>query len=418
MERKDGNGAMRGLMQDVTAIVPTYNRARYLGECLEALVEQTTPPRQIIVVDDGSIDDTAAVVARWAGRIEYLAKENGGKSSALNLALSQATGAAIWIFDDDDVAEPDALAKLCAALAAHPEAGFAFGDYDNFTDIDGARRFTAAPPPIFEADDIHFALLERCFIFQPALLVRRACYEAVGSFDTGLIRAQDYEMILRLSRQTAGVHVPHILFHQRQHGEVRGTAAHAIDGEQIWERQKAFDAKVLESFYRANALADYLPRSAVRVVLSPRDEVSALLRRCAVMARKKLWDLAAADMASAATIATRAGIEAIAAADARALGRVFDEYSYARDRLDVDNPLLGRITTLPRGPFRASVRAALLWPLFRYVVQDARQGNLAGLSRHARLYLRLMDGKTPIHHALRLAGKGNATPTRAVHEAG
>jgi glycosyltransferase involved in cell wall biosynthesis len=389
--------------QDVTAIVPTYNRARYLGECLDALLAQTTPPREILVVDDGSTDDTAAIVAAYGRRIMYLRKENGGKSSALNLALTRATGAAIWIFDDDDVAEPGALAALCAALDSVPSAGFAFGGHDNFVDTPAGRRFIPAPSPHVDPDDLHCALLERCFIFQPALLVRRACYEAVGPFDTAFVRAQDYEMILRLSRHAAGVPVPRILFHQRQHAEMRGTAAHAIDGREVWERQKRFDAAVLEGAHRANSLADYLPRARQSAPLGPREQIDALLRRYAVMARKRLWALAVADLAQAADLARAYGIADVPPAETAMLRRVFDEFGYARDGLDTANPLLRQLDALPASPFPAAIRAALLWPLFRYALLAAWHRDGAAFRRHARLYRRFTDGRTLLRHATRLA---------------
>jgi len=409
-------------MQDVTAIVPTYNRARYLGECLTALIEQTTPPRQIIVVDDGSTDDTAAVTSAFAGRVEYLHKANGGKSSALNLALTQATGAAIWIFDDDDVADPDALRLLSNALTDNPEAGFAFGDHDNFmVDSTGDKRFIPAPRRPFDVDDLHCAIIERCFIFQPALLVRRRCYDEVGPFDTDLPRAQDYDMLLRLSRHAAGVHVPAILFHQRQHTDVRGTAAVSIRGEEIWERQKHFDALVLEKLYRYNSLSDYLPRSRQASELAPADRISALLRRAAGMARKKLWAIATADIDAAATLAKQHDIRTIGAADAALLTRVFDEFGYARDRLDPTNPLLQHVAALPSGPFRSSVMTALTWPVFRYALLSARHGNASDLIRHARLYARLMDGTTLPSHLRRVfskVGGSSKTPAARLSDAG
>ena len=71
----------------VSIIVPTFNRARYLPECLDCLLTQTLPPNEIIVVNDGSTDDTAQVVRPYLNRISYVEKENGGKSTALNLVM-------------------------------------------------------------------------------------------------------------------------------------------------------------------------------------------------------------------------------------------------------------------------------------------------------------------------------------------
>jgi len=406
-------------MQDVTAIVPTFNRARFLGECLDALIGQTAPPRQIIVVDDGSTDDTARVVAGFGDRVDYLRKENGGKSSALNLALAQATGAAIWIFDDDDIADPDALRRLSGALAADPGAGFAFGNHDNFrVDEDGRLSFIPVSPARFDLDDLHLAVLERCFIFQPALLVRRRCYDAVGPFDTGLPRAQDYEMLLRLTRHARGVHVPHILFHQRQHDHVRGPATLAIPGGEIWEKQKYFDALVLEKAHREEDLTDYLPRAARGTATpAPGDRVRALLRRAAVMARKKLWRLAGEDIDAAGMLAARHGIRAIGPAETALLSRVFDEFGYARDDLGPGNPLLRRAAALPRGPFRSALLAALSWSVFRYALLAARRGDAAGFLRHARLYAGLMDARTLPRHVSRLVGGARALTREAHHAA-
>ena len=99
----------------VSVIVPTFNRARYLPECLESLLAQTFPPTQIVVVNDGSTDDTASAVKPYLDRIEYIEKENGGKSSALNLVLPNIRNDYVWIFDDDG--DP------CPAPVPRPERG-------------------------------------------------------------------------------------------------------------------------------------------------------------------------------------------------------------------------------------------------------------------------------------------------------
>lgn len=114
---------------NVSVLVPTFNRENYLAECLDSLLAQSVPPLEIIVIDDGSEDGTAAVVARYGERIRYVRKENGGKPSAVNLGLSLARGDLIWIFDDDDVALPDAIETRLACLQQHPEAGFVFSPH-------------------------------------------------------------------------------------------------------------------------------------------------------------------------------------------------------------------------------------------------------------------------------------------------
>ena len=90
----------------VSIIVPTFNRARYLPECLDSLLAQTFPATEIIDVNDSSTDDTARVIRPYLDRITYVEKENGGKSTALNLVLPGIQSDYLWIFDDDDVALP------------------------------------------------------------------------------------------------------------------------------------------------------------------------------------------------------------------------------------------------------------------------------------------------------------------------
>ena len=103
-------------MSDVSVIIPTFNRARMLEECVASLLQQTRPPFEILIVDDGSTDDTAEVAQRMPALVRYLNKRNAGKPAALNFAIPHARGSWIWFFDDDDVALPRSIeARLHAA---------------------------------------------------------------------------------------------------------------------------------------------------------------------------------------------------------------------------------------------------------------------------------------------------------------
>lgn len=113
----------------VSVIMSTFNRAAFIGEALSALVNQTLPPRQILVVNDGSTDETESALAPFRDKITYLRQENKGKSAALNRALSLATEGFVWVFDDDDIPFSDALSRHMAALARHPDAGFTYSPY-------------------------------------------------------------------------------------------------------------------------------------------------------------------------------------------------------------------------------------------------------------------------------------------------
>lgn len=311
----------------VVAVVPTFNRVAYLPEAIQSILDQTRPPTKILVVDDGSTDGTADAVSAFGSRVDYLRKENGGKSSALNLALRSFGEELVWIFDDDDIAAPEALERMQAALAVAPEAGFAFGSYVIFEDDNGRRRMIDADFPSVDPDELSIALLQRCFVHQPGLLVRRACYDEVGLFDETLRRSQDYDMMLRLSRSFRGIEVQGPVFFQRRHAGVRGTTGYAVRASDVEATWKRYDKIIMRRVWDSWALGDFLPRRPVSETLTQRQRFSALLERCVAMGHSGLWDLAADDLREVATTARLGIIQSLTPAEARTAARLFDLWS-------------------------------------------------------------------------------------------
>lgn len=116
-----------------TVIIVTYNRASLIERALDSIAAQTLPPAEIIVVDDASTDDTAAVVARWAERntvpVRFIAAErNGGEGVVRNIGMKAATTPFIAFLDSDDEFRPDAMERLIAPLVADPSLVVSFGD--------------------------------------------------------------------------------------------------------------------------------------------------------------------------------------------------------------------------------------------------------------------------------------------------
>jgi glycosyltransferase involved in cell wall biosynthesis len=172
----------------VTVLIPTFNRAHLLVESLDSVLAQTRRPDQIIVINDGSTDDTLERLEPYRGDIEILNKDNAGKSAALNKALSVAKGDLIWVFDDDDIAEPDALEILLGLLDENPDADFAYGRHDRFeVRPDGRVKwkdtgYWRKSPP----EDFLFETLLDMFAHQPGMLVRKSLYIKAGAFDESL----------------------------------------------------------------------------------------------------------------------------------------------------------------------------------------------------------------------------------------
>jgi glycosyltransferase involved in cell wall biosynthesis len=112
----------------ITALIDTYNYARFIGNAIESVLAQDFPPEQmeVLVVDDGSTDNTREVVARFGARVRYLHKPNGGQASALNLGFAEARGEYVALLDADDVWLPGKLRRVVETFDAHPDAGMVY----------------------------------------------------------------------------------------------------------------------------------------------------------------------------------------------------------------------------------------------------------------------------------------------------
>jgi len=281
----------------VSVIVPTYNRGKYLRIALRSIISQTRPPEEIIVVDDGSTDDTHAIVAEFGPAVKYLRKINGGKSSALNAGLAAISHKLVWIVDDDDIVYPDALESLVGAFDL-ASADFVFGDFSTFK----ARRDRAGfkvqnvVSDTLAKDVLFVNALEKCFTFQPSMLVLASCYGALGGFDETLVRSQDYEMLIRLCGAFRGAYLPRIVFAQRQHEGLRGSAAAPVVASAVARVASQFDQASFRKIYRKYPLTSYLPIEIGRRRSEPQLNIDRLYVRALLMARKCLWDEAGADL--------------------------------------------------------------------------------------------------------------------------
>ncbi len=221
---------------EVTVIVPTFNRASYINECIDSLLAQSVPAREIIVVDDGSDDDTAARVARYGNRVRYVRKDNGGKPSAVNLALNQARGDWIWLFDDDDVASPDAIEARLSVLCRDPGLGFVYAPhYMGTSGPDGrivrGRVNDLSPPP---PEALHLTLMRSAFCSLSSVIFRRELSLQLGGLDPSLVAGEDYDFLIRLAGLARGAFCDRPVFIVRQHTGTRGPKS-----ERYAERDRA-----------------------------------------------------------------------------------------------------------------------------------------------------------------------------------
>jgi glycosyltransferase involved in cell wall biosynthesis len=199
----------------VTVVIPCYNQAHFLGEAVESVLSQTYPRHEIVVVDDGSTDDTAEVASRYQ-EVRLIRQENGGLSAARNAGLGQSRGEYVVFLDADDRLLPEALEVGVRELEAHPRSAFVFGRWNNIA-VDGSPRPTSHRP--HDERDHYLALLHSCHIRMHAVMYRSSIFDTVGGFDTSLSASEDYDLYLRITRDhPVHYHGEVVAEYRRRHG--------------------------------------------------------------------------------------------------------------------------------------------------------------------------------------------------------
>lgn len=289
----------------VTAIVPTYNREDYILECVHSLITQSHPLSEILVIDDGSTDNTRDLLLQYQykirhlhkDRIKYIYKENGGKSSALNIGLAQATSDFIWICDDDDYADPNGLKHLLRVLDRKPNVDYVYGRFQNFNvNINGEKEFT---PYLFwkREDEVNekISFLESMFTTHFSMIVKKDLYTKVGQFNTSFTRSQDYEMMLRLARIGIGASTEENIYFYRQHAGIRGTSNYSFDAIQNQEKWLLFNKKIFAYVAEDYSIDEFTPTFAKKFYDKDKILRASHLQRGIVFANNGMWDIACND---------------------------------------------------------------------------------------------------------------------------
>jgi glycosyltransferase involved in cell wall biosynthesis len=347
---------------NVSVLLPTYNRAKFIAESLESVFAQSLPPSQVIVINDGSTDNTTAALEPFRQRIEYLETENRGKPSALNLGMAQVTGEYVWIMDDDDVAMGNALERHVAVLESRPELGWTYSSYmESTTDRETLRIVPQREKtlPGFPDELFLVRLMEQCFLIHPTILVRASCYREVGPFNTALIRCQDYEMAVRLARRFHCARVPGPTIYYRMHGGVRGNALDTFKAGQIQEKWLEYMQIFMRELRKEMPLIEYLPAGqASNGKFS--DSRYAYLRRMGIMTRKRLYDEMIEDL-RLATQGDPTGFSTLAPAERELLRDLFISIN---DPLFFQKDILRKIRSASRGPVGSAIRGELIRCLY------------------------------------------------------
>lgn len=207
-------------MPKVSVIIPSYNRANYISEAIDSVLNQTYQDFEIIVIDDGSTDNTKEVLSKYDNKIRYLYQKNSGASAARNLGINKAIGEYISFLDADDIWLPFKLKSQIDIMAKNQDVALIFTDIESFNHC-GIVRYSLMRSQFPQETDsfknkvlkINFndgtiikgALYEELiygnFIFTPTVLINKNCLQREEYFDENLYISEDYDFWLRITQK-------------------------------------------------------------------------------------------------------------------------------------------------------------------------------------------------------------------------
>jgi glycosyltransferase involved in cell wall biosynthesis len=200
----------------VSVIIPAYNQAIYLGKAIQSALDQTYQDREIIVVNDGSTDNTAEIASHYQDQVIYIYQENRGLAGARNTAINNARGEFIALLDSDDVWLPEFLEKIVPVLSSNPQAAMVYSGY-RYIDSKGIeigipQQKVVPPDLVYQTFVIDGNWINACTV----VFRKNLAFEA-GLFDEELKALEDFDLWIKLSRKGSVIGIPDLLVKYRRH---------------------------------------------------------------------------------------------------------------------------------------------------------------------------------------------------------
>ena len=218
---------VRGEAGKTTVLVPTWQRATMLRRCLESVLADLGDGDRVLVVSDGSTDDTGAVARSFGPRVRFVERPNGGKAAAINTGLELVDTEYCWVFDDDDVVLKGAISRQAHVMNQQLALGFCVSSWELAKNVEEGRglRGTGA---VFQIPDLKprgalVPLFESNYIGGAAMFARTDMLRSLGGLDVRYARSQDYHLALRAALTHPLAVVPNgPTFLYDQHDSTRG----------------------------------------------------------------------------------------------------------------------------------------------------------------------------------------------------
>jgi glycosyltransferase involved in cell wall biosynthesis len=206
-------------VSSISAVIPAYNHAHFIAFALDSILAQTRPPDEIFVIDDGSTDNTAAVVEQYGSRVKYVRQRNAGVGAARNLGVRLTSGDWIAFIDADDGWLPEKLSRQVEMLDARPEAVLVHTG-STIMEVDGRM----IPLPLNLSGEKHWPLMRFMNpITMSSVMVSRRAYVDVGGFNERLTSCEDWDLWVRMHSPGRFVAVPEPLTIYRATAESMST---------------------------------------------------------------------------------------------------------------------------------------------------------------------------------------------------
>jgi glycosyltransferase involved in cell wall biosynthesis len=274
-------------VSSVTVVIPAYNHARYVAAAVDSALAQTLPPAEVIVVDDGSTDDTPSVLSSYGARICLIRQPNQGVAAARNNGAAAGTGEWIAFLDADDAWLPRKLERQVACFAAKAEVGLV---HCGVEEIDAAGRTLGS-----RLDGLEGQVAPELLQFRRAVIlgggsgfvVRRAVFDELDGFDPRLSTSADWDFFLRAACRCRVGFVPEVLLRYRLHGGNMHKNVDAMERDMLLGYAKAFadpalprgisrrrcygslHAVLAGSFFAARRYGKFLRHAAAALLLNP-----------------------------------------------------------------------------------------------------------------------------------------------------
>ncbi len=185
----------------VSVIMAAYNAAEHIGEALDSVMAQDWQPLEVVVVDDGSTDDTGAIVGRYPD-VVYVRQDNQGPSAARNAAVERSSGELVANFDSDDLLPPTRIGDQARHLLAHPELGAVFGRQEWIN----APEWMSRDSVFGDVDGIPLS----------SVMFRREVFFELGGYDTSFVHGEDMDLLVRMRERGIEYQViPEIVLYRR-----------------------------------------------------------------------------------------------------------------------------------------------------------------------------------------------------------